>query len=231
MSLSDGRHDERLARRSPALLIIDPQVEATSSDGALSAEHASAAVGNIVDLLDAGRSARLPVIFTQEVHRRELVDFGRELDGAEPIHCVEGTPGVELLPQTQPGRGEWLIQKRRYSAFFATDLDLLLRALKVDTLIVCGFLTDVCVHYTCVDAHQRDYHLLVAGDATAGSSNAAAQAALRAVAYLQAGAVATTKDVIAAIHARRPTSLAAPADVQPTALRSSQTQLAGPRPT
>lgn len=231
MSLSDGGHNERLARGSPALLVIDPQVEATSSDGALSADHADAAVGNIVELLNAARSAGLPIVFTQEVHRRELVDFGRELDGAEPIHCVEGTPGVELLPQTRPGGGEWLIQKRRYSAFFATDLDLLLRGLDVDTLIVCGFLTDVCVHYTCVDAHQRDYHLLVAGDATAGSSTAAAKAALRAVAYLQAGAVATTEQIIAAVHARRSkASPAALADVEPSELRRSQTQLAEPRP-
>jgi biuret amidohydrolase len=231
MSLSNSGHDERLARRSPALLIIDPQVEATSSDGALSADHASAAVGNIVELLDAARSARLPVVFTQEVHRRELVDFGRELDGAEPIHCVEGTPGVELLPQTQPGDGEWLIQKRRYSAFFATDLDLLLRGLRVDTLIVCGFLTDVCVHYTCVDAHQRDYHLLVAGDGTAGSSAAAATAALQAVAYLQAGAVATTEEVIAAVQARRSPASAGPlADIEPGGLRRSQKEPAVPRP-
>src|SRR6202007_2941586 len=105
------------------------------------------------------------------------------------------------LPQTQPIDGEWLIQKRRYSAFFCTDLELLLRGLRVDTLIVCGFLPDVCVHYSCVDAHQRDYHLLVAGDATAGSSAAAAEAALRALAYLQGGAVATTGEVIAAVQA------------------------------
>jgi biuret amidohydrolase len=197
---SDGRARTRLAGRRPALLVIDPQAEATSSTGTLRADHAADAVAGIVQLLAAARSALIPVIFTQEVHRRELVDFGRELDGAEPVHCVEGTPGVQLLAETRPRDGEWLIQKRRYSAFFATDLDLLLRGLAVDMLIVCGFLTDVCVHYTCVDAHQRDYHLLLAGDATAGSSAPAAGAALKAVEYLQSGAVASTAETVSALE-------------------------------
>jgi len=190
----------RLSARHPALVVIDPQVEAVVADGALSADGAAAAAANIVRILEAARSVPIPVIFTQELHRRELVDFGRELDGAEPIHCLEGTPGAELLPETQPQAGEWLIQKRRYSAFFATDLDLLLRGLRVDTLVVCGFLTDVCVHYTCVDAHQRDYYLVLASDATAGSSIEASQAAHRAVAYLQSGAVSSTARICAALR-------------------------------
>ncbi len=208
----DGRAGTRLTGRHPALLVIDPQAEATSSSGTLSADHAADAVANVVRLLAAARSALIPVIFTQEVHRRELVDFGRELDGAEPVHCVEGTLGVQLLPETQPGDGEWLIQKRRYSAFFATDLELLLRGLHVDMLIICGFLTDVCVHYTCVDAHQRDYHLLLASDATAGSSAPATGAALKAVEYLQSGAVTSTAEVVSALELA---SQAEPAGLRP----------------
>jgi len=202
----------RLSGGHPALLVIDPQVEAVFVEGALSANGAFAAAGNIILLLEAARSVPIPVIFTQELHRRELVDFGRELDGAEPIHCLEGTPGAELLPEIQPKPGEWLIQKRRYSAFFATDLDLLLRGLRVDTLVVCGFLTDVCVHYTCVDAHQRDYYLLLASDATAGSSTKASHAAHRAVAYLQSGAVSTTARICAALRSLPRADVPSPAE-------------------
>lgn len=190
-----------LQERNSALLVIDPQVEATAEgEGTLKAIGSTTAVERIVELLDAARRSRIPVIFTQEVHRKELVDFGRELDGAEPIHCVEGTPGVELRPEAKPLDGEWLIQKRRYSAFFATDLDLLLHGIGVDTLIVCGFLTDVCVHYSCVGAHQRDYHLYVARDATAGSSLAASEAALAAIEYLQRDSVRTTRELVSAIE-------------------------------
>jgi nicotinamidase-related amidase len=136
-----------------------------------------------------------------EIHRKEMVDFGRLLDGIEPVHCVEGTEGVELRPETQPQDGEWLIQGRRYSKFLGTDLDLLLRGLGADTLLCSGFLTDVCLHYTVVDAHQLDYHVYVAKDATAGSNPEASQAALDKIEYFQTGSIITAEEMIAAIEA------------------------------
>ena len=66
-----------------------------------------------------------------------------------PPSCADG-----LEPQPD----EYLIRKRRYSAFFATELDLVLRSYGVQTLLLLGALTDVCVHYTFADAHQHDYH-------------------------------------------------------------------------
>ncbi|MBW3653359.1 MAG: cysteine hydrolase [Actinobacteria bacterium] len=150
------------------------------------ADRALPAIAQLVADARAGGSA---VVFTQELHRERRVDFGRELDGDEPVHCVEGTRGAQLVPALQPQAGDLIVRKRRYSAFFATDLDLLLRGLGVTTVVACGFLTDVCVHYTCVDAHQLDYHVHVVPEACAGSSDAAARAAVAAIAYLQAGAV------------------------------------------
>lgn len=173
-------------RVKTALLVIDPQADflTMAHDGA-----AERALPSIARLIAHARASGTPVVFTQEVHRAQLVDFGRELDGDEPVHCVEGTPGAELVIDVRPQEREWIIRKRRYSAFFATDLDLLLRGLGVDTIVACGLLTDVCVHYSCVDAHQLDYRVHVVPQACAGSSAAAAQAAVDAIAYLQAGAV------------------------------------------
>jgi nicotinamidase-related amidase len=85
--------------------------------------------------------------------------------------------------------------KRRYSCFLNTDLPFLLKGLKIDTLIICGFLTDVCVHYTSADAHQNDYYIRVAEDAVRGSSLEAHKASLQAIRYLQRDAVLTTKDL------------------------------------
>ena len=82
--------------------------------------------------------------FTQEVHRRNLVDFGRELDGDESIHCLEGDPGTELVEELRPREGDYLIAKRRYSCFFGTDLEILLRGLDVQTLLLVGGL-DRCL--------------------------------------------------------------------------------------
>jgi nicotinamidase-related amidase len=196
-----------LSGRTPVLMMIDPQIEATQEgEGTLPAIGSTEAMQRCIDILEAGRRATLPIVFCMEIHRREMVDFGRLLDGIEPVHCVEGTEGVELRPETSPRDGEWLIQGRRYSKFLGTDLDLLLRGLHADTLLCCGFLTDVCLHYTAVDAHQLDYHVYVAKDATAGSTPEAAQAALHKIEYFQTGSVITTEEMTAAIEAfsRRP---------------------------
>jgi biuret amidohydrolase len=193
----------KIARTCPALLVVDAQVEFASSKNAcdgVPSEDSSRAPAKISSLIDVARNAGMPVIFTQEVHRREGVDFGRELDGDEDTRCVEGTRDASFFPETTPHTGDHVVQKRRYSAFFATDLDLLLRGLGVDTLLICGFDTDVCVHYTAVDAHQYDYRLMIVRDATTGSSPRRRLAALAAMESLQKGSVVKTSDLIASIR-------------------------------
>lgn len=150
-------------------------------------------------VLDVFRAKKLPVIQVKECHRPDMVDFGRELDGSEDIHCVEDRPENDYANLTYPIEGEYLISKRRYSAFFATDLEILLKGLGVDTLYMIGGLTDVCIHYTAVDAHQNDYHIHVVTDAVAGSSKEAHEASLRAIYYLQHNALVTTADVESAL--------------------------------
>lgn len=150
-------------------------------------------------VLDVFRAKKLPVIQIKECHRPDMVDFGRELDGSEGIHCVENRPENDYAKLTYPIEGEYLISKRRYSAFFGTDLEILLKGLRVDTLYLIGGLTDVCIHYTAVDAHQNDYHIRVVTDAVAGSDKEAHDGALRAIKYLQRDALITTADVESAL--------------------------------
>jgi nicotinamidase-related amidase len=157
----------------------------------------------IVDLVRTARGAAVPVIFIQEVHKRTLLDFGRELDGAEGIHCLEGDEATELAEGLQPRADEYLIRKRRYSAFFATELALVLRSYGAETLILVGGLTDVCVHYTFADAHQHDYHCRVVTDCVGGSSRRAHDAALEAMAYLQRDCRVSSGEVLAALPALR----------------------------
>ena len=152
-------------------------------------------IRNAKRVLDVFRAKKLPVIQIKEVHRPDMVDFGRDLDGAEGIHCIEDSPYTDYAKLTYPIQGEYLISKRRYSAFFGTDLEILLKGLHVDTLYLIGGLTDVCIHYTAVDAHQHDYHIKVVTDAVAGSSTEAHHYALRAIQYLQRNALITVSDV------------------------------------
>lgn len=150
-------------------------------------------------VLDVFRAKKLPVIQIKECHRPDMVDFGREPDGYEGIHCVEDRPENDYAKLTYPIAGEYRISKRRYSAFFGTDLEILLKGLGIDTLYLIGGLTDVCIHYTAVDAHQHDYHIRVVTDAVAGSSQEAHESALRAIRYLQRNALITTADVESAL--------------------------------
>jgi nicotinamidase-related amidase len=146
----------------------------------------------------------VPVVFIQEVHKRTLADFGRELDGAEGVHCLEGDEATELADGLSPRPDEYLIRKRRYSAFFATELELVLKSHGVRTLVLVGALTDVCVHYTFADAHQHDYHCRVVTDCVGGSSRRAHDAALEAMAYLQRDCLVEHGDVLDAFVSMRP---------------------------
>ena len=91
-------------------------------------------------LLKAG-PLRSSIIHLQEAHRKELIDFGRKLDGEEEIHDVEGSNETDLFALLQPLEGEVHIVKCRYSGFVATDLDLLLRTIGVQTVLLMGQLT------------------------------------------------------------------------------------------
>jgi nicotinamidase-related amidase len=146
-------------------------------------------------LIAACREQGVPVVWIQEVHKPSLIDIGRELDGAEGPHCVEGWAETELAPGLVPQPEEFLIRKRRYSAFFGTELEIVLKAYQAGTVILVGGLTDVCIHYTAVDAHQHDYRVRVVTDGVGGSTQEAHDAALRAIHYLQRDALVTADEV------------------------------------
>ncbi|MBO5032874.1 MAG: cysteine hydrolase [Lachnospiraceae bacterium] len=182
-----------------ALIVIDVQggdMTGTWGAGMEEAEELDRKmIKNAKRVLDVFRAKKLPVIQVKEVHRKDHVDFGRELDGAEGVHLLENDPYTDYAQLTYPIEGEYLITKRRYSCFFGTDLEILLKGLKVDTLYLIGGFTDVCVHYTAVDAHQYDYHFKVVTDACGGSSIEAHNYALKAMQYLQRDALITVADV------------------------------------
>jgi len=185
----------------PALIVVDMQ-----KGGGLPLEQVgipvmpgyAEQVPRAVAMVEAARAAGVPVIFFQEVHRRSLVDFGRELDGVETVHGLDGDYATELDDALQPQPGDDLIVKRRYSCFFGTELEILLKGLGVSTLILIGGLTDVCVHYTFVDGHQRNYFVRVVEDCVLGSSQSAHDASLNAMEYLQSGARRTTAEILEA---------------------------------
>ncbi len=208
----NNRPKRNLIEGNAALIVIDIQ-------GELFVERETQAIPNMPGYdermalarraIDKAREMDIPVIFIQEVHRDDLVDFGRELDGVEDVHCLEGDPDTAIIAREIDFRPtDYHIRKRRYSAFFGTDFEILLRGLKIETLLLCGGLTDVCVHYTFVDGHQSDYFCRVIEDCVGGSSEDAHEGALRAMEYLQTGARRSLDEVLAAMDSYKVQALA-----------------------
>lgn len=196
---------------SPVLLVIDAQYDFLDPKGAVPCPATSVSgpdqvIKNIKKLVDAARDVGIPTIFTKEIHRPDKIDMGRELDGDENAHCLEGTRGAEIVKELEThslADNQYIVTKRRYSAFVGTDLVFLLNGFKADTMILTGATTNVCVHYTGADAHQYDYKIKVVEEATAGTSSTAHQAALEALEYLQNGSRVRLDDVLKAIKSFR----------------------------
>ena len=201
-NLNDNKRD--LIEGRAALLVIDIQASTFIDNSAVrSIDNMPGYRERMLlarEVIDAARAAGIPVIFIQEIHRADLVDFGRELDGDEDIHCLDNNPKTDLAVKEMGIRpDDYRIQKRRYSCFYGTDLEILLKGLKAETLLLVGGLTDVCVHYTFVDGHQGDYFCRLVEDCVGGSSVEAHDASLRAMEYLQTGAVRSLDDVLGAM--------------------------------
>jgi nicotinamidase-related amidase len=193
-----------MIKGNAALLVIDMQHDFLDKGAPVHCVGGMEMVPKVKTLVKACRDARIPVIFTQEVHRPTRIDMGRELDGNEPDHCLLGTRGVEIHQELQPTEDDYHVRKARYDAFLGTDLQFLLNGLMVlphDTLIICGVASNVCVHYTAAAGHQRDYRLKVVEDCCAGSTVEEHEAALTQINYLQNGSRVSLDEILKDIEA------------------------------
>ena len=80
--------------------------------------------------------------------------------------CIEGSPQSEMLPDVAPLTGEKVVLKHRYSAFYNTDLETVLRCQKVEDIVISGIMTNMCCESTARDAYYRDYRVFFPADAT-----------------------------------------------------------------
>ncbi|MNM71746.1 Maleamate amidohydrolase [compost metagenome] len=167
-----------------AIIVIDMQYDFVGENAVIPCKSDGAFIDSTRRFLEYARESGVPVIYTQEIHRKNHIDFGRELDRSEPIHCLEGSAGVEIIEELKPQPVDYVIQKRRYSAFFQTDLEVLLKGLGVNTIILTGAATDVCVRATATDAQQHDYFVYVPRECVAGTTLKQHEAALEHIDYV-----------------------------------------------
>ncbi|MBO8181252.1 MAG: cysteine hydrolase [Archaeoglobus sp.] len=144
-----------------AIIVVDMQKDFCYPDGAL---YAGEGVKEIFPPLKAvikKARGRFPIIFTQDWHRKDDNEFK-----IWPPHCVMNAEGAEIIDELEAKEEDYYIKKRRYSAFYGTDLELVLRELNVDTLILSGVLTNICVLHTAADAVSRGYKVKLFKDCT-----------------------------------------------------------------
>jgi nicotinamidase-related amidase len=167
-----------------ALIIIDMQRDFLEPGGFGAAlgndvSRLHAAVGPCAQVLAAARSTGLLVIHTREGHRADLTDAppvkvergdpGMRIGAPGPMGriLVRGEPGHDIIPKLYPITGEPVIDKPGKGAFYQTDLELMLKNRAIDTLLVCGVTTEVCVNTTVREANDRGFRCIVLADCCA----------------------------------------------------------------
>lgn len=153
-----------------AVIVVDMENDFVAEGAPLESVQARDAVPNMQRTLECARESGMKVIFTTHAHREDGCDKGRFADLYPPIATgaglVDGTPGIEIYPDLAPAAGEIVVKKHRYSAFFGTDLDIVLRGSGIETVVVIGTTTENCCHATARDAMFRDYYVVFLSDAT-----------------------------------------------------------------
>jgi maleamate amidohydrolase len=149
---------------STAILIIDLQKDFFKQEYADQAKAEFVQVNlckNINQLLHSARKQNMPVIFVCTSLSPDGSDWNLRMRDLGSAVCIKGTPGEELIPGIEQERNDRIVIKKRYSAFFNTRLEEILRSLSVASLIVCGINTHACVRTTVVDAFMRDYRVFI----------------------------------------------------------------------
>jgi ureidoacrylate peracid hydrolase len=202
-----------------ALMAVDLQNAFLLPDSPLAAPGGLAILPAFNRVIAAARRIGMPVIFTATTH--DPAELPNRMDDLFPTrrgrHSLErSTPGHRIHPSVDRRDGDVIVEKPRYSAFWRTDLDALLRGLHVDTLLIGGVWSNVCVESTARDAFLREFKVVYLADCTAagdlpdaGYGHVAADDAQRVtladIAW-HIGEVATADDVIARLNAARPVS-------------------------
>lgn len=185
---------EKVRPGHTALVVLDVLNDFCAEGGMMDGEGADltavqAAAGRIPRLLAAARAAGVLAVFVRNEYTSEANSYlsdvwleqavrRRGASYTERDVCAAGSWNQDFYGAVRPLPAEPVVTKHRYDAFLNTDLDLILRANRVDTVVLCGVATNVCVETTARAAFVRDYYVVVAEDGTATYSQAEHDAAL-----------------------------------------------------
>jgi len=159
----------------PAIIVVD-MLEDNLKESSRNPyfQQGRAIIPNIQRLLNESRKREFPIIFACDSFLKEDFIF----KGRMKVHSLRGTKGAEVVEDLDPELTDIVLPKRRFSAFFKTDLDQTLRTLGVDTIVVTGINTEVCVLMTVMDGLCHDFSAIMLEDCTASRSKEILQGCL-----------------------------------------------------
>jgi ureidoacrylate peracid hydrolase len=174
--MSDERIKQRIVDqlndRKTALIVVDVQNDFCDSQGAfgkrgIALSHLEKPANNLILLIDHCRESNVPIIFVRTIHSgwTDTDSWIGRLAGAgkEMLICRPDTWGAEFF-KVAPRETDFIVTKHRFSGFVGTELDLVLRSRGIETLLMTGFTTNVCVETTARDGFNRDYRIILVED-------------------------------------------------------------------
>jgi nicotinamidase-related amidase len=142
------------------LIVIDIQQD-FFRDGPLAERRAQLSL-KINDLVDSARVKNIPIVWVRQEYEPDLSDAPLHNRRNNKSVTIKGTDGCKILAELHHADKDYEIIKKRFSAFFMTNLDKILKQLDVDTIIITGVNTMTCVRVSAIDAYQRDYNVILA---------------------------------------------------------------------
>jgi nicotinamidase-related amidase len=158
------------------LLVIDMLVDFLDR---WPATDRAALVAAIRALVDGFRAAGHPIVWVRQEFAPDLTDAFGEMRRDNIRVTIEGTPGSAIIPELVPAAHDLQVVKKRYSAFFGTQLDDIIRMHGIDMLVRAGVNTHACVRATAIDAYQRDLDVIIAREAVGSHDREHAAVSLR----------------------------------------------------
>lgn len=186
----------RLDPKATAVLVVDMVNDFCKPGGAMVLPGYEALVGPQRRVIEAARAAGAPVVWVRDSHRPRM---RHEHEHAKRTpHCFDGTWGTEVVSELGARPDEIAVLKRRYSAFYNTDMDVTLRDMLVKSVVVMGVVTNICVRSTVHDAFFHGYGVIVPEDCVAATGPREQASSLYDIAT-HFGTVSTSPEVEAAL--------------------------------